>query len=103
MIPQNITPSILHAEQVLWLTLVEMMGGGSVGSLTNSVHLITGISDKSKKLEFESSPSLALTSSFGSVNPVIANLVMKFSFLGEKEVPIEVRHWKSPWMKVHIY
>jgi hypothetical protein len=103
VIPENITPSILRAEQVLWLTLVEMMGGGSVGSLTNSIHLITGMSDSSKKLEFESSASLAMTSSFGSVDPVIANLIMKFSFLGEKEVPLEVWHWKSPWMKVHIY
>ena len=92
--------SILRAEQVIWLTLLELMGGESVGTLTNTRPLISGVSRISKKLEFESSPCLDLASSFGSVDPLIRNIAQRFGSVGAAEVPMEVRHWKNPKFKV---
>jgi hypothetical protein len=100
VVPHNMTASFLRAEQVIWLTLLEMMGGASVGTLTNTRPLISGLSSTSKKLEFESRPCHALTSSFGSVDPLIRNIVLRFDAVGAAEVPMEVRHWKNPQFKV---
>jgi hypothetical protein len=79
--------------------------GGDVGHLTNSISLISGFSETSKKLEFERSPTLALTSSFDSVDPVMSNLIMRFSYLGERDsaIPIQTEHWTNPQFKVCIY
>ena len=94
------TASSLRAEQVIWLTLLEMMGGAAVGTLTNTRPLISGMSSTSRRLEFAPSPSLGLSSSFGAVEPLIRNLAISFRHVGVAEVPTEVRHWKNPQFKV---
>lgn len=94
------SPFVLRAEQVMWLTLLELMGGASAGALTNAIPLISGMSPTSNKLEFQSSKCLALTSSFASVDPVVTNLVMGFSPVGITDVPMEVVHWKNPKFQV---
>jgi hypothetical protein len=52
---------------------------------------------------FESSPSHALTSSFGSIDPVLTNTIIQFSHLKQTEVPIQVLHWKNSQFEVCLY
>ena len=98
-IPKNMTPSILRAEQITWLTLVDMMGGSFVKCLSNSVTLITGISDTLNKLEFSLSTNY-MNTSFDSIDPVMTDIICKFSDVGEAEIPVDIQHWKNPDFQV---
>lgn len=99
------TPSILRAEQVIWLTLVDMMGGPVVKPLTSSVMLINGL-ETSNTLKYDLDDKEASTKlSLGRIGSFsMADIFIKACATSscETKLQMELKRWKNPDFKVCI-
>jgi hypothetical protein len=100
IVPKNMTPSILRAEQDVWLTLVDIMGGDVNNNDIPLPHFLSLVNRDPNSLEYNLHDEEASTSSLGSVGFSATGVMAKVSAVKDMEIPVELRRWKNPDFKV---